>query len=148
MLPIVPYETIIEAFASEGVDVSTGEDTSEDELQRKVDAFDRLTQNQRERIAEEIRKLHADQFIPFFRTLRLCLNRLVEQIFVLTLSGTSHEFDFVEDAVRFISEYDQSEPVSDFLRYELNVRYSNGDEIRATYRERERAIEFLQSIEN
>lgn len=143
-----PYETIIEAFASEGVDISTGEDTSEDELQRKVDAFDRLTQIQRERIAEDIRTLHADQFVPFLQTLRLCLNRLVEQIFVLTLSGNSHKFDFIEDAVRFISEYDESKPASDFLRYELNVRYSNGDEIRANYQERERAIEFLRSVEN
>ena len=143
-----PYETILEAFASEGVDVSSDEDTSEAVLQRKVDAFDRLTRTQRERIASQIRRLHADQFVPFFQTLRLSLARLVENVFVLTLSGASHSFTSIEDAVRFVSEHDQSASVSDFVRYELNIRYSNGDEVRAAYQDRERAIEFLRSIEN
>ena len=56
-----PYETIVQAFASEGIDVSSDEDTSEEELQRRVDAFDHLTQIQRERIAKEIRELHTDR---------------------------------------------------------------------------------------
>ena len=143
-----PYKTILQAFASEAIDVSSDEATSEAKLQRKVDAFDLLPRIQRERIAEEIRKLHADQFVPFFRTLRLCLNRIVKHIFVLPLSGASYKFDSIEDAVRFVSEYDQSASVSDFARYELNIRFSNGDEVRATYQNRERAVEFLQSIEN
>ena len=60
-----PYETVIQAFTSEGIDVSSGEDMSEAELKRKVDAFERLTPIQRARIEEEIRKLHVDQFTPF-----------------------------------------------------------------------------------
>ena len=147
-LAYCPYETVIQAFASEGIDVSSGEDTSEEELQRKVDAFDRLTSIQRERIAEEIRRLHADQFTPFFETLRLCLHRHIECIFVLTLSGTSHRFDSTEDAVRFVSEYDQSVSASGFVRYELNIRYSNEDEVRGTFKEKKEAIEFLRLLEN
>ena len=146
-LAYCPYETVVQAFASEGLDVSSNEDTSEEELQRKVDALDRLTSIQRDRIAEEIQKLHADQFNPFFENLRTCLNRRVEYIFVLTLSGTSRRFDSIEDAVRFVSEHDQAVPDSDFVRYELNIRYSNEDEVRGTFREKERAIEFLRSFE-
>ena len=147
-LAYCPYETVTQAFESEGIDVSSGEDTSEEELQRKVDAFESLTPIQRERIAEEIRKRHADQFSPFFKTLRLCLDRRIEHIFVLPLSGTSYKFDSVEEAVRFVSEYDQSAPASVFVRYELNIRYSNKDEVRGTFREKDRAIKFLRSFEH
>ncbi len=147
-LAYCPYKTVMQAFASEGIDMSSGEDTSEAELQRKVDAFERLTPVQRERIAEEIRKLHSDQFIPCFETLRRCLNRRVAHIFVLTLSGSSRRFDSIEDAVRFVSGHDQSAPAADFARYELNIRYSNEDEVRGIFREKERAIEFLRSFEN
>lgn len=143
-----PYETITQAFASQGIDVLSDEDMSEGELQRKVDAFDRLRPVQRERIAEEIRKLHTDEFNQFFKTLRLCLNRRVKLIFVLTLSGTSRRFDCVADALRFVSEYDQSVPASGFVRYELNIRYSNGDEVRGEFQKKDRAIEFLRSFEN
>lgn len=82
-----------------------------------------------------------------FETLRLCLSRRVKYIFVLTLSGTSYRFDSIKDAVRFVSEHDQSAPVSDFVRYELNIRYSNEDEVRGTFQKKERAIEFLRSFE-
>ena len=142
-----PYETIVQAFASEGIDVSSDEDTSEEELQRRVDAFDHLTQIQRERIAKEIRELHTDQFNTFFETLRFCLGRHVKHIFVLTISGTLHKFDNVTDAVRFVSEYDQSVSATGFVRYELNIRYSNGDEVRGDFKERDQAVKFLQSLE-
>lgn len=135
------------AFASEGIDVSSEEDTSEAELQRKVDAFDRLTGRRRKRIAEEIRRLHNIQFNFFFDALRLCLGRYVEHVFVLTLSGDSCQFRSIADAVRFVSEHDPSAPVSGFVRYELNIRYSNGDEVRGAFREKDRAIEFLRSFE-
>ena len=142
-----PYDTVLQAFAIEGIDVSSGEDTSEEELQRKVDAFECLTTIQRERIAEEIRILHADQFNPFFETLRLHLNRHVELICVLTLSGPSHRFISTDDAVRFVSEYDESVPASGFVRYELTIRYSNSDEIRGVFQGKKDAIKFLRLCE-
>lgn len=146
-LAYCPYETIIEAFEVERIDVSSNEDTSEAELQRKVEAFERLTSAQRERIEERIRQLHADQFSTFFENLRRCLDRYVEQIFILPLSGIPHAFRSVDQAVRFISEYDQSSPMTEFVQYELNVRYSNKDEVRGTFGEKGRAIEFLRSLE-
>ena len=142
-----PYETILQAFASEGIDASSDEDTTEAELQSKVDAFDSLATARRKRIAEEIRRLHADQFDLFIETLRTCLNRHIEHIFVLTLSGVSRKLDSIQDAVRFVSEHDESVPASGFVRYELNVRYSNGDEIVGAFREKAKAIDFLRSLE-
>ena len=68
-------------------------------------------------------------------------------IFVLTLSGIARQFRSVEDAVGFVSEHDESIPVSDFVRYELNIRCSNGDEVRGTFREKHGAIEFLRTFE-
>lgn len=142
-----PYDTIVQAFASEGVDVSTDEDTSEADLQRKVDAFDRLSDAQREKIADEIRRLNAAEFDPFFAELRTCLDRKIEHVFVLTLSGLSQQLDTIEDAVRFVEEHDEAAPTTGFVRYELNVRYTNGDEVRGTFREKAKAIDFLRSFE-
>lgn len=141
------YENIVQAFASKGVDVSTDESTSEVELQRKVDAFDRLADAQSKRVADEIRRLHGDQFDLFFSELRACLARSIAHVFVLTLSGLSRQLDSIEDAVRFVEAHDEAAPASGFVRYELNVRYTNGDEIKGAFREKGRAIAFLQSCE-
>lgn len=143
-----PYYTVICAFASEGVDVSSEEGSSDAELSHKVSTFNQLSTVQKERIAEQIRRLHTGQLDSFFDELRHCLSRLVQDIFVLTLSGARHRFDCIGDAIRFINDYDQSQadPTVNFVRYELNVRYSNGDEIRANFSQKEHAIEFLQSF--
>ena len=140
-----PYQTILQAFANEGVDVSFEEGTSEEVLQQQVDSFEQLNASQREKIAEQIRTLHSEQFEEFFKSLRHSLIRRVECVIVLPLSGGQHRFDTVEDAVEYISNYDQSTPSSDFVKYEVNVRYSNGDDIRGTFHDKERAIEFLSS---
>ena len=142
-----PYETMVSAFANGGIDVSSEEDTSDVQLERKVRAFNRLSANRRATIADEIRALHANEFDRFFNNLRRCLGRFVQHIFVLTLSGTSHRFDCIDDAIRFVAGHDQAEPALDFVRYELNVRYSNGDDIRASFDTRENAVRFLRSFE-
>ena len=142
-----PYETIVRAFGKAGADVSSDERTTEDELWRKVRAFNGLRVARRRRIREEIRTSCADQFDPFFSALRHCLARRVQSVFVLALSGGSRAFDSIEDAVLFVSEYDESISVSGFVRYELNVRYSNGDEIRGAFRQKEGCIDFLRACE-
>ena len=141
-----PYDSIMQAFSAQGIDVWFDEDTSEADLQSKVDAFDHLGFAQREEIAGAIRELHAAEFATFFDALRSSLHRRVTQVLVLTLSGVSHSFDRVADAVRFVSEHDQAASVSAFVRYELNVRYSNGDEVRGQFQEKETAIGFLRSL--
>lgn len=67
---------------------------------------------------------------------------------MLTLSGTSRRFPTIRDAVLFVSAYDQQTLQGDFVRYELNVRHTNGDEVRATFRDRDHVIEFLQSLDS
>ena len=143
-----PYESVLRAFASQGLDVSSEEGSSDAELERKVNDYSQLPSEQRGRIAEEIRRLHADQFDPFINSLRASLDRFVQHIVVLTLSGTSHEFDRIDDAIRFIADHAEATPASDFVRYEITVRYSNRDEIRACFARREDAVLFLRSFRN
>lgn len=138
-----PYQKILQAFASEGVDVSFEEDTSDEVLQQKVGSFEQLSPGQREQIAQQIRTLNSEQFDEFFRSLRGSLTRRVEYVIVLALTGTQHCFNTIQEAVHYISNHDQSTPSSEFVKYELNVRYSNGDDIRGTFHDKDRAIEFL-----
>ena len=138
------YETVLQAFASEGVDVSSEEDSSDGELQRKVDAYGSLGIIQRDRIAAQIRDRHRKQFGNFFDRLRGSLTRRVDYVFVLPLFGTPRRFESIYDAVDYITSHDPSLPAAEFVKYELDVRYSNGDEIRGIFHDKRKAIEFLR----
>ena len=141
-----PYESILQAFKREGLDVSSEEDSSDRTLQGKVDAFERTSKRARKRIAEHIRELHSEQFKTFFDTLRSSFRRRVESVLVLPLYGINFQFGTIRDAIQYISDHDSPSSL-EFARYELNVRYSNRDEIRGIFHSKERAIEFLEKQE-
>ena len=147
-LAYCPYEMIMQAFRDEGLDMSSEEDTSEADLVRKANAFGRSSAAIRRRIAHNIRKFGSDQFDHFFDSLRNSICRRIEHVIVLTLSGPRHGFDSIMKAIRFVTDHDESAPAMGFVRYELSIRYSNGDEIRGDFREKEDTVKFLRSFED
>ena len=50
------------------------------------------------------------------------------------------------EAIAFIASFDESKPNAPFARYEVGVRFSNGDEVRGQFREKTTAIVFLRDI--
>ena len=49
------------------------------------------------------------------------------------------------DAIAFVESYG-SKSVPSFTRYEIGVRYSNGDEIRGQFHDKTTALAFLRSV--
>lgn len=48
--------------------------------------------------------------------------------------------------MRFIQRYEELAAVTSFERYELQVRYSNGDEILGAFASKAAAVNFLRSL--
>ena len=143
-----PYDTITQAFSSENVDVFYDEHTEDSEVETKIRRLERLGKRRRERIATNLRVTVSEYFEEFSDSLHISLNRRVQSVSVLALAGKQTQFNSVRDAVHYISEYKQATSISTFVRYELNVQYTNGDEIRGVFQEKGRAIEFLRSAEH
>lgn len=141
-----PYEDIVEAFRRSGLDVAFDESMSDLALQRKVESFERTTEMTRQQIRQTILQVGRAAFVPFFATLRTCLDRDVTQIRILTLSGISYDFASVDKAVQFIASHDETAPAMQFVRYEILVQYSTGDEVRGNFQTKSRAITFLQKF--
>lgn len=141
-----PFDSIVEAFKVVGIDAFFDEDTPDDEIQAKVDAYDSLSAGDREKIGAQLRKRHKKELDEFIRELEMCLTRSIERVFILTLHGKKCEADNLDDAIRFIEGYDEACEVDGFVRYEVNVRYNNGDEIRGTFETKADAVKFLRSM--
>ena len=140
------YEAIVQAFQSNGLDIASTEQTSESVLQRKVEELEHTTETTRQQIRQTILQVSRATLTPFFSRLQTCLGRDVVQIQIFTLSGLSHDFVSVDNAVQFIVSYDESTPAQQFVRYEIVVRHSSGDEVRGSYQTKERAIQFLEKF--
>lgn len=139
-----PFGSIIKAFAGVGIDASFDEKSSDTVVKKKVDACRRLSKEERMSVATALRRLHRRNVSQFILKLEASLTRAIQSIFVLALHGGSCRVDVPAKAIVFIEGYDESVCVSGFVRYEINIRYTNGDEIRGSFKTKGDAINFLQ----
>ncbi len=141
-----PYESVVAAFASVGIDAAFDEDTPDAHLLRKVKQYGRLSKAKKERIAGFLRSRNEADIGRFTAALRLTLTRKIESVYVLPLHGTARTLSDVLEAIAFIEDFDESTPNTPFERYEVGVRYSNGDEIRGQFRDKATAVAFLRGV--
>jgi len=142
----LPYEKVLEAFRVAGINAAFDEDTRDEVVQGKVDAYERLTQEQRAGVCEALRAAERGQLDAFVRDLCGVLGRAVETVYVTTLHGQTEQLRTPQDAIAFLKDYQEAAASLPFVRYELGVRFTNGDEVRATFRDKAQAIEFLRGM--
>jgi hypothetical protein len=143
---LFPYETIIEAFRSVGINAAFDEATPDRDFARAVDAIDALPSATRQDLKTRLVQINQERVTRFFTSLRRTLDRRIERIVVLPLHGAENEFTSIPDATRFIEAYNEAQGTGQFRKYELIVRFNNGDSIDAIFQSKESAVEFLQYI--
>ena len=138
------YDSIVAAFQSVGIDARFDEDTSDAVCARKVKAWERLGKAARGRIAEHLlreQKTHVDEFMHL---LEEAITRQINRIVVLPLHGSPLSWETVDAAISFVEGY--AETVASPLpvaKYEIQIRYNNGDSIKGEFADKEGVVAFL-----
>lgn len=141
-----PYESVIKAFAKFKVDASSDEATTDKEFQRKVNAFERLSTTERTQLAKSLVKLHSQDVKAFLKSLSVVVLRQIERIVILALHGQRHEVTTVGDALAFVSKYADNGRAKPIHRFEIEVRYNNGNVIIGRFNDKDGAMEFLRGF--
>lgn len=141
-----PYLSVIEAFAAVGIDANFDEATPDDQVQSKVDAYEALPAAQRARIGQTLLSLHTAELAAFVASLEVVLTRAVEAVYVVALHGSSQEMASVADAITFLQGYAEAPAARDFLRYEVMVRYTNGNEVTGKFSDKASAVDYLRQF--
>ena len=120
-----PYETVVEAFATAGIDARFDEATSDLVFSACVDQIEaaqsgRGTQWQaiKDRLVETNRK----KIVTFTRSLTQTLDRQIQFVLILPLYGDQRRFEEVDDAIDFLAGYSQRDADGKFQLYEVLVR--------------------------
>lgn len=143
-----PYESIVATFRQFGVDAGYDEATPDDQFNRKVRAYSRLTAAKKTQLAAALVDTHRIQVDEFLIRLAKTVERQIERIVVLALHGEAREVRSVDDAIQFIEGYDEDGLGKPVERYEIEVRYNNGDLVHGQFKDKIRAIDFLQSYQS
>jgi len=145
---LMPYDSIVDAFESIGIDARFDEDTPDDEFERAVKQIEALKPEKREELKRNLVESNMVQLKGFFDSLKKAIDRTISTVIVLALHGAENAFESVEAAKQFLLDHDQNSAKDGvFRKYEIIVRYSNGDRVDASFEEKAAALNFLAYIE-
>ena len=142
------YVSVIEAFKTVGIDVSFDETTDDASFGLKQAAWDSLTTQQRGEAWSELIRLNKSDVDSFMGSLEQAVNRLIDMIRVIPLHGNSTDLRTVKEAIEFVSGYNEGNHSGPLVRYEVQIRYSNGDAVNAQFQAKASVIEFLNQYQS
>ena len=145
---LFPYESIVAAFASVGIVVNFDEDTLDSVFQTTINNIEAISPSVREQLKQRLVTTNQVILNGFFAELQATLDRQIDRIVLIPLHGQQSEFGTVADAIAFVTNYQEGVLRDDtFRKYEIIVRYSNDDKINASFQNKEKAVAFLQYVE-
>jgi len=139
-----PYQTMVDAFQRVGLDARFDEDTPDREFAAKVRAWRKLSAARRTVVARSLMSLNRTEVDRFAEALSRCVGRQVESIRVLPLHGKVCEWKAAAAAIAFVEAYAAS-GAQPLVKFEIRVKYTNGDCVEANFADKDRAVEFLRA---
>jgi hypothetical protein len=141
-----PYESLVAAFQSEGIDISFDERTPDDVFSQTTNRIENAPRNQMTRIRSHLVAANQAAIDSFFSALRRRLGRHVIRVVVIPLYGRVNEFATIEDALRFLDGHRIYEGSGEFRKYEIRVEFSNGDKVEAFLEAKDKVKKFLNFV--
>jgi hypothetical protein len=143
----IPYATIIEVFAEFEIDVNYDEGTPDAHLQAQIDRYEALTTVGKTSIGAALRRSANDEIAGFVASLSEAILRRIESVSILPLHGSMTSVSAVKTAVRLLRGYSPPTEPGALVRFEIVVRYDNGDRIVADFANAVDAITFLETFD-
>jgi hypothetical protein len=142
-----PYDTVIAAFQRVNIDASSEEKTPRSVFLEKIIAWEALSADQHQQVANALIEFNQPQIREFMEKLRIAALRTIEAIRILSLYGTSSTFAAVQDALAFIDSGTRGANNDPFVRYEIQIHFNNGSIIEATFTDKASTLAFLQGYQ-
>ncbi len=142
----VDLPAIISAFQCVSIDANYGEATTDEAAQKKVDAWEKLPNSSKARVVSAVTAIIAPKMQELKEELVTVIGRRIETVRVLPLHSSAVDRPSVEAAIKFIHSYGQAQGDHPVARYEVQIRYSNGDKLDGQFKDKSEAVNFLETF--
>lgn len=143
----VPYSYVQKRFARVGINAAFDEDTPDADLQARVEQWKRLSENKKSSLVASFFDGLRSDVSEFMDKLARAVSRTITLVRVLPLHGSVVDLSSIKEAIRFIEQYDGSAVSLPLAKYEVQIRFSNGDHIHGAFEDRAQAVSFLRGFE-
>jgi hypothetical protein len=143
----IPYNSVVQAFSKVGIDAAFNDKTHEENFSDKIDKFYKLSPENYQEIRQEILTLAQEGVDQFFQALEMILKRQICEIIVMVLHGKAHKTNNIHQATQYLQSYPENQPSqSSACKYEICLKYNNGDQINGSFHDKDSAIRFLANF--
>ncbi len=140
-----PFDSVIEAFRSHGVDVSFDENTPTAELAQKVEACDALGEGIAQ-VGQTLFGMHKRDAGVFLGALKEKVNKSIESVVIIPLFGEKIVFESLGDAIVNVDIVDRINSSGNPQGFEVIIHYTNSDKVHGRFADSERVKSFLKSL--
>lgn len=138
-----PYDSIISAFSHVGINAHFNERTPDIEYKKCVEEINNLSELKYMKLKSKLVEEQENLFSSFFRELAHALDRIIDKLIIIPLFGDDYVFKCVSEAAYFIKQYNEEQISDKFVKYEIIVKYSNGDNVEASFHSKSEVNKFL-----
>lgn len=144
----IPYETVISVFHEYGIEVMYDETTADEVLKKQIARWESLSPKARNALVESLRSATSEELEAFLHDLALTILRRITSISILPLYGEMVACTSVDEAISALQTYEsrKAKDALSFVRFEVGIRYDNGDRITAEFDTSANAVSFLDSF--
>lgn len=141
-----PYKLIINAFRLMEIDVFFDEGTTEEVFAKQIALWENLNISQKNKVYKKITEQNLFEINKFMSSLEIKLNRKIMKINIWMMYGKQYSFNTIEKAKEFIVNFNVNNKSPEFIKYEAELQYSNGDIIKVEYHNQGDLLGFLSSF--
>ncbi len=146
---LFPYESIVSSFGKIGIDVDFDEGTADAVFLEAIIKIEALQSAERATLKAHLVSANQTRIDKFFTEFQATLDRQIEEVILVPLHGQQNGFRTIAEAIAYVKTYDENRAqTGDFRKYEIIVRYTNGDKIDASFKNKAAAVDFLIYIES
>ncbi|TAN38611.1 MAG: DNA methylase [Verrucomicrobia bacterium] len=141
-----PYESLVAAFESEGVNIAFDEKTPRQIFSKTTKQIEHTSVAVMAKIRAHLVRTNQAAITGFFAALNKRLGRRVTRVVIIPMYGRVNEFETLEDAVQFLDRHVVTEGSGEFRKYDIRIEFSNGDKVDACMEAKDKVREFLAFV--
>ncbi len=142
------YDTVAQAFDTIDIDARFDESTPDRAHKAKMVKWATLPKDKQDSVWTKLLELNQRSLGDFMLHLERAVVRQINAIRVIPLHGSAKDCNSVADAIAYVERYNEAAPTGPLVKYEVVIRYDNGDKIEGQFQDRATTIEFLTAYES
>ena len=142
------FARTVEVFARHGMNIAgVGTGTPDAFWVVQCERYSDFGIDEKATLAADLRTTMADDFGAFVTGLEARIVREVEDVVVVPLHGSQSQFADIGDSITMVRTYACDAATAPFVRFEVRIAYTNGDQIQATFSSGSDAADFLRTFQ-